>query len=152
MSAAVQPISAKKLGKRLAGGRDALAHQRLRIGFHQHAGPAAGRVGVIALAKFAMFGRRPQNAAQQPVARPTQRPIAQHNRRAAGADGQRGERRFDVPPRERNVRVQQINGCIHQGTAVFGADDHAGANLPQLDHVGHLDHAVQQAETGVRRS
>ena len=33
--------------------------------------------------------------------------------------------------------------------AALGAHDQAGADLPQLDHVGHLDHAVEQPQAGV---
>ena len=34
--------------------------------------------------------------------------------------------------------------------AALGADDEAGADLAQLDHVGHLHHAVENAQAGVR--
>ena len=34
--------------------------------------------------------------------------------------------------------------------AALRAHDQAGADLPQLDHVGHLEHAVEQSQAGVR--
>ena len=42
----------------------------------------------------------PDHAAQQPVARSAQTSVAEHHRRAAGADGERSEGRLDVLARK----------------------------------------------------
>ena len=48
-----------------------------------------------------------------------------------------------------DIAVQLRDRVLDQLAAAFGADDDAGANLAQLDHVGDLDDAVEQAEAGV---
>ncbi len=57
---------------------------------------------------------------------------------------------FDVFARQRRVGVERCDRGFDQRPAAFGAHDQAGADLAQLDHVGHLHHAVENAQAGVR--
>jgi hypothetical protein len=41
------------------------------------------------------------------------------------------------------------DGVFNQLPAALGAHNDAGTNLTQLDHVGHLNHAVENPQTGV---
>ena len=93
---------------------------------------------------------RADRAAQQPVAAAAVAAVYQQHGRTARADGQRGECRLDVLARQAGVGVQVADGRFHQVAAALCAHDESGADLPQLDHVGHLDHAIEQSQAGVR--
>ena len=47
------------------------------------------------------------------------------------------------------IGVELLDRGLDQRPAALGADDHPGADLAQLDPVGHLDHAVKQTEARV---
>ncbi len=47
-------------------------------------------------------------------------------------------------------RIERFNGVLDQLPAALGAHDQTGSDLPQLNHIGDLNHAVEQAEAGIR--
>ena len=143
MSSGSQPATPRNRPKRLDARRDALPHQLFAIGLHDRFQPAA--LAELVLARVAVDDRR-----REPIAGPAQLFVAQHDRHARRADRERRDRILDRFARERLVGVEQRDRVFDQLAAALGADDDPGPNLTQLDHVGDLDHAVEQAEAGVR--
>ena len=78
--------------------------------------------------------------------------IAMHQQHgdAPRADRQRGDGPFQFVAADRRVGVEPGDGGFDKLPAPFGADDQAGPNLAELDHVRHLHDAVENSQAGVR--
>ena len=141
------PDLVQELGECLPGGRDAFVEQGLGIGRHEQSRLAG--LGDAAFAQATLPGVRPGDASPKPVARPAQPAVDQQDRGAGGADGEGRHGGLDVGPGKRLVGIQSPDRAVQEGPAVFGPHDQSGADAAQLDHVGHLQHAAQEAQAGV---
>lgn len=99
----------------------------------------------IVLGRIAICGR-----GRESVSGLAQVLIAQDDGDTGRTDRERGDRVFDRFARERRIGVEQLDRIFHQFAATLGADDNAGTNLAQFNHVGDLNDAIQQAKAGVR--
>ena len=140
----------QKGGKRFGAGGDAGLEQPLGVGPHQGTHAIGHGFVLPAAAELVELGVRPGGRGQDSVLGAAQPPIDQQHGATGRADGQTGHGQLDVVARQRQIAVQPIDRRFDQLPAALAADDQAGADLPQLDHVGHGQHSVEDAQAGVR--
>ena len=72
--------------------------------------------------------------------------VAQDDRHGARASGQGGEGRSELLDL---ATLEHSGDHLVQYFALVAADDHPRSNLAELDPIGDIDYAVEDAQTGV---
>ena len=149
-SAGNQSSSWKKVVERFPSSANSFEHQPFGIGFHQWPHVAGDRFVATAVTKIMVARVGAADRSEQSILRAADFAMRQHDGDAARADRQRSNRRLQLVSAERSIFIELGDRGFNQLPTSFGADDQAGTNLPELDHVGHLHDPVENPQARVR--